>query len=131
MSGASDGQTWRAPGGESATGDRQNIAEGTGGETGASVAHPVRISVHITDTRHGFIAAQNSRLPQNQSSLKTQGDDWLCRLKALDVLVSLAYRSGEKRISNRLLFDLDLLRKAIDRSVSIELADCANREGCC
>jgi hypothetical protein len=58
ISGASDGQIWRALGGESATGDRQNIAEGTGGETGASVAHPARINVHITDTRHGFIAAQ-------------------------------------------------------------------------
>jgi hypothetical protein len=71
MAGAPAGQIWPAPGGESAMGERQSSARGTETEGGSWIAHPTRISANGKATEHPFIAAQNSCLSQNQSSLKT------------------------------------------------------------
>jgi hypothetical protein len=59
MAGALDGQTWSAPGGESAIGERHSSARGIETEGGSWMAHPTRISANGKATRRRFIAAQN------------------------------------------------------------------------
>src|SRR5215475_3152845 len=58
MAGACKGQTGPAPGGESATGERQSSALRTGRDVGSCVAQPARIRTPSAGTMHRFIAAE-------------------------------------------------------------------------
>jgi hypothetical protein len=58
MAGAPEGQSWPAPGGESAIGERQSSDLRVGIDGGSWVVHPARITVTSNATKHPFIAAQ-------------------------------------------------------------------------
>ena len=52
MAGAPEGQSWPAPGGESAIGERQSSALRVGIDGGSWVVHPARITVTSNATKH-------------------------------------------------------------------------------
>jgi hypothetical protein len=70
MAGAPAGHNWRAPGGESATGDRQRAALGAGIDGSSSVAHPAKIRTTKKGAKQAFIAAQSPVCPKIIKSQK-------------------------------------------------------------
>jgi hypothetical protein len=139
MAGACKGQTGPAPGGESATGERQSSALRTGRGVGSCVAQPARIKTPSAGTMHRFIAAEGPVYARVDQVESLRPDRFSSREHACRFLPNsksgrddedppaLLACSGHGIVAI-LAPNTDLLGNFVNGDFALELPDSANRE---